>query len=115
MVEWKLPESTMVDGACCKIWGDWHWPFGGRGAWHPLWSSFNLRHLIQALSNSFTVYYYDLVGYGQSDKSSGDVSLGVQNRILNQLMVHWGLENPCIIGHRLRRDDSSSNASHQRT
>jgi pimeloyl-ACP methyl ester carboxylesterase len=63
------------------------------------WSSFNLRHLIRALSRDFTVYYYDLMGYGQSDKSPGDVSLGIQNQILDQLIGHWGLENPFIIGH----------------
>ena len=98
MVEWKLPESTMVDGRAVR--------YGVIGTGPPVvavhgtpWSSFNLRHLIQALSDSFTVYYYDLVGYGQSDQSSGDVSLGVQNQILDQLMDHWGIENPCIIGH----------------
>ena len=63
------------------------------------WSSFNLRHLIRSLSRDFTVYYYDLMGYGQSDKSPGDVSLGIQNQILDQLIDHWGLENPFIIGH----------------
>jgi pimeloyl-ACP methyl ester carboxylesterase len=63
------------------------------------WSSFNLRHLIEALSRSFTVYYYDLIGYGQSDKSSGDVSLGIQNQVLEQLLDHWRLENPAIVGH----------------
>jgi pimeloyl-ACP methyl ester carboxylesterase len=63
------------------------------------WSSFNLRHLIKALSRDFTVYYYDLMGYGQSDKSPGDVSLGIQNRLLDQLLDHWSLEKPAIIGH----------------
>lgn len=46
--------------------------------------SFNLRHLIRALSTDFTVYYYDLIGYGQSDKAPGDVSLGIQNRQIAQ-------------------------------
>jgi pimeloyl-ACP methyl ester carboxylesterase len=63
------------------------------------WSSFNLRHLIKPLSKKFCVYYYDLIGYGQSDKSPGDVSLGVQNKVLAQLLDHWGLKNPAIIGH----------------
>jgi pimeloyl-ACP methyl ester carboxylesterase len=63
------------------------------------WSSFNLRHLIEAISQGFTVYYYDLVGYGQSDKSPGDVSLGIQNQVLDRLLDHWGLEFPAIIGH----------------
>lgn len=63
------------------------------------WSSYNLRHIIDALSNDFTIYYFDLVGYGQSDKSNGDVSLGIQNKILDQLIKFWGLESPAIIGH----------------
>ena len=63
------------------------------------WSSFNMRHLVNALSKDFKVHYYDLVGYGQSDKMSGDVSLGIQNQILHKLIDHWGLQNPSIIGH----------------
>jgi pimeloyl-ACP methyl ester carboxylesterase len=45
------------------------------------------------------VYYYDLIGYGRSDKSLGNVSLGIQNQVLDQLLDHWGLENPAIVGH----------------
>jgi pimeloyl-ACP methyl ester carboxylesterase len=63
------------------------------------WSSFNLRHIIQALSEDFTVYYYDLLGYGQSDKTSGDVSLGIQNQVLSGLLDHWQIRQPVIIGH----------------
>ncbi len=63
------------------------------------WSSYNLRHLIGALSEVFTVYYFDLIGYGQSDKTPGDVSLGIQNEVLDQLLSHWQLDRPSIIGH----------------
>jgi len=63
------------------------------------WSSFNLRHLIKGLSEPFKVYYYDLLGYGQSDKSAGDVSLGTQNEVLAGLLEYWGLEKPVLIGH----------------
>lgn len=63
------------------------------------WSSFNLRHLIDGLSQDHSVYYYDLLGYGASDKSPGDVSLAVQNRVLDALLTHWQLERPYIIGH----------------
>jgi pimeloyl-ACP methyl ester carboxylesterase len=63
------------------------------------WSSFNLRHLVEALAQDYSVYYYDLIGYGLSDKASGDVSLGIQNQVLDQLLDHWQLENPAIIGH----------------
>ena len=98
MDEWKLPESFAFDGRIVK--------YGVIGNGPPMvvvhgtpWSSFNLRHLIKNLSQDATVYYYDLMGYGQSDQSPGDVSLGIQNQLLDQLIDHWGLENPFIIGH----------------
>ena len=68
MTEWKLPEAYGFDGRTVR--------YGIRGNGPPViavhgtpWSSFNLRHLIDALSKTFTVYYYDLVGYGQSDNA----------------------------------------------
>jgi pimeloyl-ACP methyl ester carboxylesterase len=64
------------------------------------WSSFHWRHVIPALAGWFTVYYYDLIGYGQSEKRAGqDVSLAVQNQVLAELLDHWGLESPSIVGH----------------
>ena len=98
MTEWKLPEDFIFDTRTVR--------YGVIGNGPPVvvvhgtpWSSFNLRHLIQALSKAFTVYYYDLMGYGQSDKSPGDVSLGIQNQILDHLLDSWGLENISIVGH----------------
>ncbi len=98
MTEWKVPETFVFDGRTVR--------YGVSGDGPPAvvvhgtpWSSFNLRHLIKAISRSFTVYYYDLIGYGQSDKSYGDVSLGIQNKVLDQLLDHWGLDNPAIVGH----------------
>ena len=98
MNEWMLPEEYVFHNRTVK--------YGVLGDGPPVvvvhgtpWSSFNLRYLIEAISTDFTVYYYDLIGYGQSDKSPGDVSLGVQNQVLDHLLGHWGLENPAIIGH----------------
>jgi len=98
MTDWMLPEAYVFDGRTIR--------YGVRGQGPPVvmvhgtpWSSFNLRHLIAELSQSFTVYYYDLVGYGQSEKSSGDVSLGIQNILLDHLLEHWQLEVPAIVGH----------------
>jgi pimeloyl-ACP methyl ester carboxylesterase len=98
MAEWKLPEPYVFNGRIVR--------YGIIGNGPPVvvvhgtpWSSFNLRHLIKYLSQDFTIYYYDLIGYGQSDKSPGDVSLGIQNQILDQLIDHWGLDDPFIIGH----------------
>ena len=63
------------------------------------WSSFNLRHLIKVLSQRYKVYFFDLLGYGESDKSNADVSLGIQNQLLGALIDHWELESPLIVGH----------------
>lgn len=63
------------------------------------WSSFNWRHLIPMLAEKWTVYFYDLLGYGQSGMRDGDVSLGIQNRVLDNLLNHWNLDKPRIIGH----------------
>ncbi|WP_147803847.1 alpha/beta fold hydrolase [Alkalicoccus halolimnae] len=62
------------------------------------WSSFNWRHIIPGLSQWFTVYYYDLPGYGLSEKGE-NVSLGIQNQVLHELLTHWKMENPVMIGH----------------
>lgn len=98
MTDWKLTETYAF--------GDRYVKFGVTGNGPPVivvhgtpWSSFNMRHIIGGLSDRFTTYYFDLIGYGQSDKSIGDVSLGIQNTILDQLIKFWGLENPAIIGH----------------
>lgn len=63
------------------------------------WSSFNLRHLIHRLSVEYEVFFYDLLGYGQSSKEEGDVSLGIQNQALDALIDHWNLDTPTVIGH----------------
>ncbi|SDZ03529.1 alpha/beta fold hydrolase [Tindallia californiensis] len=64
------------------------------------WSSFNWRHIIPSLSQWFTVFYYDLLGYGQSEKTEGkDVSLGTQSKIFAELLNHLGLKAPIVVGH----------------
>jgi pimeloyl-ACP methyl ester carboxylesterase len=46
------------------------------------------------------VFYFDLLGYGQSDRSAvPDVSLGVQNPLLAELLDHWQLDRPDIVAH----------------
>lgn len=98
MTEWKLSQTYDFNGRTVR--------YGVRGDGPPVvlvhgtpWSSFSLRHIIKALSEDFTVYYYDLLGYGQSDKTSGDVSLGIQNQVLSGLLDHWQIRQPVIIGH----------------
>ncbi|WP_420426778.1 alpha/beta fold hydrolase [Algiphilus sp.] len=96
--DWQLRQSIEVDGRRVR--------YDVQGAGPPVvmvhgtpWSSFNLRHLIQGLAGQFKVFYFDLLGYGQSDQRPGDVSLGIQNRVLSALLQHWGLHEPIVIGH----------------
>ena len=98
MREWKLTQQFNFEGREVR--------YGIEGSGPALilvhgtpWSSFNLRHLISGLSNSFTIYYFDLLGYGQSDKSDADVSLGIQNRLLDALLDYWQLNKPFVVGH----------------
>jgi len=95
---WKLTSTFDFEGREIK--------YDIKGQGYPLvlvhgtpWSSFTLRHLILDLCHSYKVYYFDLLGYGQSDKKEGDVSLGIQNRVLKALIKHWKLKNPFIIAH----------------
>lgn len=98
MTDWNLTETFDFEGRRVR--------FGISGKGPPLivvhgtpWSSFNMRHLIEAAAKKFTVHFFDLIGYGQSDMSPGDVSLGIQNRVLDRLIDHWGLKEPAVIGH----------------
>ncbi len=45
------------------------------------------------------VHYFDLLGYGQSAQPDADVSLGVQNELLAQLLDHWNLQTPDVVAH----------------
>jgi pimeloyl-ACP methyl ester carboxylesterase len=57
------------------------------------WSSFCWRNVIPHLAKTYKVYYFDLLGYGQSEKREGqDVSLAVQNELLVALLDFWRLE-----------------------
>jgi pimeloyl-ACP methyl ester carboxylesterase len=95
---WVLPHTFRFEGRPVK--------YGVKGEGEPLvlvhgtpWSSFNLRHLIRDLSCHYKVYYFDLLGYGESDKSKADVSLGIQNKLLDALVDHWEIKCPYIVGH----------------
>ena len=97
-INWKLSESSQFNGYTIK--------YGVKGAGPAVvlvhgtpWSSYNLRHLIKGLSQEYTVYFYDLLGYGQSAKPNDNVSLGIQNQVLGHLLDEWGLSEPSIIGH----------------
>lgn len=98
MRDWKLDKKTQFRGHTIK--------YGIKGSGPDIvlvhgtpWSSYNLRHLVEGLSPAYTVHFYDLLGYGQSAKPAADVSLGVQNELLEHLLSEWGISQPIIIGH----------------
>lgn len=58
------------------------------------------RRIAPLFARHCRVFYYDLLGYGQSEKAPGqDVSLGMQNTLLAALLEHWGLERPHVLAH----------------
>jgi pimeloyl-ACP methyl ester carboxylesterase len=67
----------------------------GTPSWSYLW-----RKVANELAGRFTVYVYDLLGYGTSEKREGqDVSIPAQTRVLAELLDLWDLQEPCIAGH----------------
>jgi len=58
------------------------------------------RKIIPYFADRHRVYFYDLLGYGQSDMAEGqDVSLGIQNKVFTSLLEHWRLDEPDVVGH----------------
>jgi len=64
------------------------------------WSAQAWRNIAPWLARTHTVYVYDMIGTGQSDKYDGqDVSEPVQSDLLAALIGHWGLQRPQVVGH----------------
>jgi pimeloyl-ACP methyl ester carboxylesterase len=63
-------------------------------------SSYVWHRIAPDLAQSSQVFVFDLLGYGQSEQREGqDVSLGVQNELLTELLVHWRLDRPDVVAH----------------
>jgi pimeloyl-ACP methyl ester carboxylesterase len=63
-------------------------------------SSYVWHRIAPHLARTHTVHYYDLLGYGRSTQCDGqDVSLGIQNVLLAELLAHWKLRSPDVIAH----------------
>lgn len=66
------------------------------------WSSYVWRGTARALAadGRYTVYVWDMPGYGRSEKYAGqDVSLAAQGRVFTELLAHWGLDRPAVLAH----------------
>lgn len=96
---WELPGVFEYDGQPVR----WH----AIGTGEPLvllhgtpFSSVVWRRIAPHLARRRRVYYYDLLGYGQSHKQAGqDVSLGMQNQLFSRLLAHWELDHPDVVAH----------------
>jgi pimeloyl-ACP methyl ester carboxylesterase len=64
------------------------------------WSSALWEPIAEALSDRFTVYLWDMPGYGSSSKEPEDaVDLGIQGELFAHLLEAWQLERPHVVAH----------------
>lgn len=98
-VEWDLPHTFDYQGQSVR--------FGMIGNGPPLvfvhgtpFSSVVWRKIAPHFARDRRVYFFDLLGYGQSEMRDGqDVSLGVQNNLFAALLKHWQIETPDVVAH----------------
>jgi pimeloyl-ACP methyl ester carboxylesterase len=63
-------------------------------------SSYVWRNIAPVLARRRTVYVWDMLGYGASEKRAGqDVSLAAQTRLFAALLDHWELDRPEVVAH----------------
>src|SRR5947208_16496055 len=96
--QWALPERFSFDGQAIA--------WGVIGAGPPAvvmhgspFSSHDWRRIAPWLATRRRVFYYDLLGYGQSAKPDVDVLHGAQNRLVAALVDHWHIDRPDIVAH----------------
>jgi pimeloyl-ACP methyl ester carboxylesterase len=64
------------------------------------WSSFSWHRIIPTLQEQFTVHWYDMPGYGRSEKREGQItSPEAQGSVFCEMPDHWGLTRPMVIAH----------------
>jgi pimeloyl-ACP methyl ester carboxylesterase len=64
------------------------------------WSSWTWRRVAPRLAEAFSVYVFDLLGFGASDKRTGqDMSLRAHGARLADLLEYWGLTSPAVVAH----------------
>lgn len=64
------------------------------------WSSALWRPIADALAARFTVYLWDMPGYGESSKDAAHaVDLGTQGELFADLLVRWELDCPHVVAH----------------
>ncbi|CAM05005.1 pimeloyl-ACP methyl ester carboxylesterase [Saccharopolyspora erythraea NRRL 2338] len=96
---WRLPQRVRVSGGevATGVWGEGppvvlvH----GTPAWSFLW-----RDVVAELAGHHTVHVWDMLGFGESIADPGVTpSIARQARTLAELVEHWGLDEPSLVGH----------------
>lgn len=58
------------------------------------------RNVVPVLADRFAVYAFDLLGFGQSERSADQrLSIRVHGRVLAELVRIWDLDTPALVGH----------------
>lgn len=64
------------------------------------WSSFSWNRVIPALAERFTVRWFDMPGYGQSEMNGRQATaLDVQGLVFSQMLDLWKLDRPLVVAH----------------
>lgn len=96
---WNLDQSVSI------LAGDVAW--GSAGSGPPLvlahgwpWSSYSWHRVIPTLAERFSVHWYDMPGYGRSEKRAEQrTGLDVQGEVFALMLKHWGFERPRVVAH----------------
>lgn len=96
---WELSESVETPA------GRVAWGKAGKGP--PLvlahgwpWSSYAWHRVIPMLEGHFTVFWYDMPGYGRSVMGpSLKTGLDIQGEVFAFMLKTWALDRPCVIAH----------------
>ncbi|MFN0262969.1 alpha/beta fold hydrolase [Tepidamorphus sp. 3E244] len=99
MAGWSLTETVKTSAGAVAA--------GATGDGPPLvlahgwpWSSYSWHRVIPALGERFRVHFYDMPGYGRSEKRGDQrTSLDVQGAVFAEMLAHWKLERPRVVAH----------------
>jgi len=64
------------------------------------WSSYAWHRIIPSLAETHRVYWYDMPGYGRSEKREMQrTPLDVQGEVFAEMLSHWQLKRPRVVAH----------------
>ncbi|MGI9503784.1 MAG: alpha/beta fold hydrolase [Geminicoccaceae bacterium] len=64
------------------------------------WSSFSWHRVIPELARTYRVHWYDMPGYGRSEKRPEQrTSLDVQGEVFAEMLDYWKLTSPLVMAH----------------